>query len=236
MYLHESFLKRKDWCHYYYFNVKIKTCRFWNSPYMYPCIDLPLIDHDTLDRNAVGIVTFFFFFFISSAAHFSKRKSQIKKRSERRSVYRRDDFVYIRIYHTVVKSPHTYIRIQLAYKRGSYIFWSLFSLFLRFIIFFFFFSSLPPLFFFPCRSCLLYYFVTGLRSCFFVVFFFFFFHSVLSSVHPLFARFFPFFLLSNFFCSSFLSPLSLLLTTQRGIRTLDFSTTKLENKRRNVSH
>jgi len=83
--------------------------------------------------------------------------------------------------------------------------------------------------FFPSflsRSRLLYYFVTALRGCLFFSFLYFYFFPNLRA-HPL--RFFPLFAPCFFFSSS-------LLTAQRGIRTLDFSTTKLENKRRNVSH
>lgn len=134
---------------------------------------------------------------------------------------------------TMISSPHiirkwqryTYIRIQLAYKRGS-------CILIIFSSFYFFRLCLCYFFFSLFRSRLLYYFVIGLRGCFFFFVFFLLFFFILSCPSfTLFARFFP-----SLFCFSFLLSLFLLLTTQRGIRTLDFSTTKLENKRRNVSH
>lgn len=123
---------------------------------------------------------------------------------------------------------HTYtIGIQ-----ARIVYFDHFSLFLRFSSLYLsatFFSS----FSFPLAfTLLLRYRTTWLL---FLSFFFFLILFFIPSCPPftLFARFFP---LSFSSCSSFLSPLFLLLTTQRGIRTLDFSTTKLENKRRNVSH
>lgn len=211
-YFRESFLKRKDRCRYYYFNVKIKTCSFWNSPYMYAYRYERSPTHRSwlsivIQRESSRIVFSSHFTSKPKAAHFSKHKRQIKW-SERRSVYLDEDFVYA--YHTEVVIARTYVYNW--HTSADRVYFDHYFLFLRF-----FFSRLCLRYFFLslflCRSCLLYYFVTGLRSCFFVVFFYFFFHSVLPSVYPLRAFFPPF-----FFFFLFLFSLAALFATNHTTR------------------
>lgn len=123
-----------------------------------------------------------------------------------------------------VTIAHVYVK-QMSHKRGL-VFFPLFHIFHIFVS-----LCASSLFFlsFPARSRLLYYFVTGLTW----LFIFFLFYFLLFPLSP--------FTILTFFSSSF-APFSFIFVlfvtnhSQRGIRTLDFSTTKLENKRRNVSH
>lgn len=181
------FLNEDRW--YYYFILRLRRA-VSGAPHICTRIDmsdLPLIDHNSIViQRELSRITFSFRQ-QPKVDHFFKDKSLIKW-SKRRSFYRR---WFLRISYGN-GNRHTYIRIQLAYKRGSYIL----IIFVLFLLF----SSLSLLLFFSLfRSRLLYYFVIGLRGCFFLSFFYFFF---IPSCPPftLFARFFsPFFFFVSLF-------------------------------------
>lgn len=191
--------------------------------------DSPLIDHNS---NIVGIISSSTL--VSPTARgkfrqffFSKDKPSKIKRSEGEAWSRPKCTRYTKV--VTAEYPGIIARIRTVgiYKRAGR--FDRFFLFPPFIPISF--ASLPPLF--TPLFCVPLAFTLLLRYSttwmpFFPLFSLLYFYFRPISAFTLFT-FPPLFLRPASFFSS-------LLTAQRGIRTLDFSTTKLENKRRNVSH